>query len=216
MARPVGPKPTPSDIPHHFGIEPFIGYRMWGVSKDYDGSWCLRGAWGYPWESREETARCIKSMSISGINEPTDTGLHKGKDAPQLECRCGIYAQRRDKPQDAYTNSVTRYAHVAGAIQLWGRVLEGQAGFRGQHARIMGPLGLVVFCSGSGSHHYCDRESTEVTRQGYFFQGICEQAAVILDREVHTEALPVEVFMHEAALALEKRYGMEVMTDGHR
>jgi hypothetical protein len=57
--------------------------------------------------------------------------------APCLECACGIYAARR--PEDALVYLTGRdepevVGRLLGRVALWGLVVEGEHGWRGQHA----------------------------------------------------------------------------------
>jgi hypothetical protein len=97
---------------------PAVGWKVWRVE---DG--LLRSVlYGDPWRLGEPArATCRRHVHVS----------HQ---APALYCECGIHAGRELGAWDHYL-SVGAESRVFGRVLLWGSVLEGTAGWRGELAR---------------------------------------------------------------------------------
>jgi hypothetical protein len=96
-------------------IQPIIARRCWGLGR-LDGR--LRLVSGYDhtiWPAKQAlVAQCTK-----------------GHEPPHEKCTCGIYALAQGFPYYDYGGN--GYA-VFGEINLWGRVIEGERGYRAQYA----------------------------------------------------------------------------------
>jgi hypothetical protein len=107
--------------------EPIEGWRVWNLSEGAAGPRLVPAGSGVDsWQPRQATeARC----GASGI-----LIVHIGKHtAPDIRCRCGIYASRSlgvfERPRPAWPP-----APVVGSVSLWGTVIEHERGWRGQFA----------------------------------------------------------------------------------
>lgn len=129
IPNPVDPRP-PQD-------EAIAGWRIWNLSRDGAGPRLQPAGSGVdPWEPRRRVeARCgVPALLTVGI------GPHK---APDIRCRCGIYASRSldefERPRPAWPPSP-----VVGTVALWGTVVEHERGWRAQFAY---PARLRMVCS---------------------------------------------------------------------
>ena len=100
---------------------PFVGWRAWRVVVA-GGRLRLRSAvYDADWSSEA----------------PLAAGCAHGHAAPALDCVCGIYASRT--PAEALRYLVGRndpdvVHRVAGEVELWGLTVEGEHGWRSEHA----------------------------------------------------------------------------------
>jgi hypothetical protein len=107
--------------------EPIAGWRVWNLSEGEVGPRLLPAGSGVDsWRpQRAAEARCgALGILTAGI------GKHA---APDIRCRCGIYASRSldvfERPRPAWPP-----ATVIGTVSLWGTVIEHERGWRGQFA----------------------------------------------------------------------------------
>jgi hypothetical protein len=107
--------------------EPIEGWRIWNLSEGTTGPRLLPAGSGVDsWEPRHAVeARCgAPRILIVGIGRHT---------APDIRCRCGIYASRSldvfERPRPAWPP-----APVVGTVSLWGTVIEHERGWRGRFA----------------------------------------------------------------------------------
>jgi hypothetical protein len=101
-------------------IEPIRAWRVWRASTaDVTGHLTLHSLGnGTPWKPREMLeARC-------------SLGAHA---APNAECTCGVYAHKTRKA--AIRHARTIGGAVVGEVELWGKVVEHEHGYRAQYAR---------------------------------------------------------------------------------
>jgi hypothetical protein len=125
---------TDLDIPDE--VEPTIGWRCWGYHP-------TRGLYSpvvgnSDWPARAPmTAKCevpdhqlapafllSPGLALSPLG-PSPTG----HEAPYEECNCGIHASKLAEQALATYSDI-----IIGTVKLWGRVVEGTYGYRGQHA----------------------------------------------------------------------------------
>lgn len=115
--------------------QPIEGWRAWRVvtgrcgarlaSIHYDGEWVP----GEPLVARCQQRR--RSLRHPFVGLPLDHG------APQVDCRCGVYAAatRTDAVSYATTLSLRACAvYAIGAVDLWGAVIEHSRGWRAAQA----------------------------------------------------------------------------------
>ena len=107
--------------------EPIEGWRVWNLSEGDSGPRLLPAGSGVDfWQPRHATeARCgVPGILLAGIGRHT---------APDIRCRCGIYASRSlddfERPRPAWPP-----APVVGTVSLWGTVIEHERGWRGASA----------------------------------------------------------------------------------
>jgi hypothetical protein len=116
------------------GIEPVVGWRCWRVLDTKDG-FALNSATN---DTRWPARLALEASCPS-------TGAH---DSPSAACSCGIYAARQPELVLGYFPPVVSRAAtiiapailgydtvvVVGLVSLWGRVVEGERGWRGRYA----------------------------------------------------------------------------------
>ena len=121
---------------------PLRGWREWALTADG-----LRGSQGRLWSPGVNTARCHgkhaitlrvldEALSRAGIAAPIHT--------VEPWCTCGLYSWKRPDRISGRT------AKVAGVVELWGRVLIGEHGFRAQYARVVAICGPPGGADGAG------------------------------------------------------------------
>jgi hypothetical protein len=107
--------------------EPITGWRIWNLTDDEDGPRLLPAGSGVDsWEPRRAVeARCGAPGVLTA-----SIGRHA---APDIRCRCGIYASQSldafERPRPAWPP-----APVVGTVSLWGTVVEHERGWRGRFA----------------------------------------------------------------------------------
>ena len=93
-------------------VDPFIGYK--GLSLElHDGKFALKGA-GYRSYSMDATAFC---------------GKGKPHVAPDWDCTCGFWAVADRADADP--------SHLLATVELFGKVIEGETGWRAQRQRVL-------------------------------------------------------------------------------
>lgn len=108
-------------------VSPIVGYRVWHCDNS-----AIRSLNGSPWPRNQPfMAKCRRSPN--------------SHQAPQMHCRCGIYAAKElDQLQDMglYLQCLAVCpSHVFGEVYLWGVLVEHTLGWRAQFAY---PKNLVV------------------------------------------------------------------------
>ncbi|GLZ49012.1 hypothetical protein Acsp06_51970 [Actinomycetospora sp. NBRC 106375] len=101
---------------------PVAGWRLWHLGQDHDGPLLVSPLRPLAWSPR----RAVTATCPTGCREP-----------PTWHCTCGLYAAA---DLDAVAGYVGAPA-VVGCTALWGRVVEGTAGWRAARAY---PLVLFV------------------------------------------------------------------------
>lgn len=108
--------------------EPVLGWRIWRVVEDR----LCAVVWGMPWEPRvrfEAACHAEPSPFWAGERFPA---VH---DSPGWDCECGVYALAdRDDAELLAREKVDGDVIALGRVSLWGRVLEGERGWRGRYA----------------------------------------------------------------------------------
>jgi hypothetical protein len=111
----------------------YVGYRAWRCGPEHDKSGRLivrsAGLRGY-WRQAKIEAHCDYC-----VEEP-----------PNINCTCGIYALKDPKKvvgkaltkgeEWIFNQSGRTYFYIFGSVVLWGRVIEGDDGYRAQYARM--------------------------------------------------------------------------------
>lgn len=123
-------------------VEPIEAWRVWRVGMREDRVVLLSLFAGTVWEPGVPlSAECTQGHRPRWRPwriEPNDHG------APDLDCRCGIYGVSSVAAARAYLESpalLCRDERVIGRVALWGSVVEGQRGWRGEAAY---PIELFV------------------------------------------------------------------------
>jgi len=129
-------------------ITPVVGIRGWRVSQTLRNHDRLFSVYkpGVSWPvGRKVTAQCIQPSAVLGkwiahtmpiqgkLDDPIKSlPVH---DAPYEDCTCGIYALN----SSLVSGEVRPWQSNAlvGVVLMWGRVLEGTRGWRGQYAKVV-------------------------------------------------------------------------------
>lgn len=119
---------------------PFIGIRVWKAKFNRENNLRLSSVYKDTlWPvNRKKIARCIEPfphwiMSDDGIWSLQEVPMHPTDAIPNDDCSCGIYAVNSSDFSDNL--SPWPDSTYTGLVFVWGRVLEGDKGFRGQFAR---------------------------------------------------------------------------------
>jgi hypothetical protein len=136
----------PDRIPD--GIEPIVGYRMWGYTSaggrvELHSLRCMTPAGGCPWEavaSHWVVASCEILLALKGlIGELEKERFRTAHEVPGDECQCGFYAM--SSLRGLLAEADPRYLHhegaVLGRVALAGKVIEHEHGYRAERARIL-------------------------------------------------------------------------------
>ena len=179
------------DLSPRFGIEPFFGWRDWKVHANEHGDlFLLAVGVAYRWPGSRVEAACVIDYD--------DDHPHR---APDVNCRCGIYAVKvPELLGEPWTRTSAR-----GRVRMWGRVIETEKGFRAEIAQIEGPVELILGCHGIGGRCPLPAEGA------VGFDLFCRA-----HRPGHglRKEQSIDRFIAEAAEQLEKRYGVRFFVKG--
>jgi hypothetical protein len=108
--------------------EPIVGWRQWNFMYPHFLANLGNDTIYVPREKIE--ARCEQYSTIGTLVLRKD---HSEEQAPHLTCMCGIYAYK-EKPRllREIRNSCSGLRLVYGEINLWGKVIEHEDGYRAQ------------------------------------------------------------------------------------
>ena len=112
-----------SALPAPDAIEPIRAWRVWAGSAMGDGTVELR--------SLTDAARRTHWPVGEALHARCMRGRHP---APSAECSCGIYAHRSRGAALAHARATP--GSIVGEVELWGRVIEHEHGYRSEYARI--------------------------------------------------------------------------------
>lgn len=111
------------------GIEPVIAWRTWRYAGGHLQSLIRACEWQHR-ERLEAGCRPIQNMYAPWI-PPSPPADHK---SPQETCKCGIYALKTLDNTPAYILGSSYHTRVTGEVYLWGKIIEGEEGYRAQYA----------------------------------------------------------------------------------
>jgi hypothetical protein len=116
--------------------EPVVGWRVWNLWDSAEGPVLLpagSGSDAWPWRRALE-ARCTVPRLL--------TGSRVRHEAPDVDCRCGVYASAS---LDVVTREWPAWPSppVVGRVALWGRTIAHERGWR---ARFAYPVRLRLVC----------------------------------------------------------------------
>jgi hypothetical protein len=117
-------------------IDPIRAWRVWLPSVEVDGSLMLC--------SFTEAGGGARWAAGDSLRASCPSGKHE---APRGECTCGIYAHKSWASASHQARGVA--GAVVGEVQLWGRVIEHELGYRAQFARPCALWLPVVFAAQS-------------------------------------------------------------------
>ncbi len=123
-------------------VGPVRGFRFW-YARWYEGQAVLQSVY-HPtlWpHDRPLQATCEKPWSPIAALRHFLTGARPARHAPPcMDCRCGIYAMSTPSLDAERELALGFGMPVAGVVQLWGKVVQHEHGFRAEFTR---PLELV-------------------------------------------------------------------------
>jgi hypothetical protein len=120
----------------------------------------LRGAMGNEWPVEAPlTATCPWGRFRYGIAK--NFRRNSCGDSPGVDCNCGIYAVK-------YTSRLRPFTHnnVVGIVQLWGKVIEAEFGYRAQHGQIRAVINAPEIVA--TTYRIPNLSSIEYARREYF------------------------------------------------
>jgi hypothetical protein len=88
-------------------------------------------------------------MTAECLNEQVPSWFRHRQEAPGVRCSCGLYAQGPDRPITDWTYVLNGRVKASGSILMWGRIIQCEAGYKAQHARIESPIVLDATCRGA-------------------------------------------------------------------
>jgi hypothetical protein len=119
-------------------IEPFVGHRVWRVVPGLQGPTLAALTNGDPWTPGDQRAECHAGVLLVPRERRESPGVHPDEAIPDVACTCGIYASR--VPQ----TPPHRRVWARGLVRLWGRVIEGEKGYRASRARVEGDVEILL------------------------------------------------------------------------
>lgn len=119
-------------------VEPIVGWRLWLVVSDGGYFWLESMLYPVRWMPRRALdARCHHHRRCYFCN-PTEVESFPRHEAPADACECGIYGSRSPETLTPYLDSTypgrAAVDRVLGRVRLWGKVVVGERGWRGEHA----------------------------------------------------------------------------------
>lgn len=116
----MGQSPEVTDVAPDL-IEPIVGWRVWRVLNG-----TLRSLYwgGVVWHPGHPMDAACRAHSYVGDD------CHS---APDEGCKCGLYATT-DRLATTMLAARLRAADALGKVALWGKVIEGEVGYRAEHA----------------------------------------------------------------------------------
>jgi len=175
------------------------GRRLWVVEVlpggDAVGEPVLAStAVGGAWAGRTIHAACPRGGAAIEGHGPV----------PSPACTCGIYAVRHDEDLP-FPGALGMWA--LGAVDLWGRVIEAERGFRGEWGEIVDPLGLRLACSRGWRARWSAACGPVVgAAVGSRIEPFCARHA-----RRGEDAVEVAFLLDRVAARLELRYGVTVV-----
>lgn len=105
-------------------ISPITAYRAWTLTDKGIQSIAIQGV---VWERNQPTeALCFRTVVPLEHDD--------GSGSPKMNCQCGIYAAKNYKHLHEIGYIDLPQSSVYGEVQLWGKVLEHELGWRAQYA----------------------------------------------------------------------------------
>jgi hypothetical protein len=125
-----------------------FAWREWSVNPYPDHkltrlSYALYGLYGALWYPDEEMqATCTRSnpgvetfqYTLTAAAHVSVSPPHSTRDIPSADCTCGVYATRR--APDLIFASLSGIRRIVGAVELWGKIIEAEFGYRAQYAQM--------------------------------------------------------------------------------
>jgi hypothetical protein len=103
-------------------LQPVVGWKVWRVEHTVERTRLRSVLYGDLWPAGRPLGAACRRL------------LRRPHEAPAEICECGIHAARSLAEWDHYL-TVGAESRVFGRVLLWGSVVEGSSGWRGQQAR---------------------------------------------------------------------------------
>jgi hypothetical protein len=121
--------------------EPIVAQRLWRLMLNDHGAWVLTGQYQQEWETAAYTASCNKQPGFIYDSRPS----HAAPDfsSSSNPCLCGVNAYKLTTFPDSFRWAMSAQDNeddgigVVGIVELGGRVVEYERGYRAEHALIM-------------------------------------------------------------------------------
>lgn len=195
----------PLTVEYFVRMHPVQGWRRWEITpsrvSDQKSGTLLRGALGQVWNGPRATAKCLYMRHpgrplLGAVGGDGVAGRHSSP-APDPACRCGIHAMKVGADAEYESPWQPLFPSVAGFVQLTGAVIEGERGFRGQAATMVGPLEMDVPCAGER----CDNPADSVATRGGRYLGLCPR-----HRATSSGVETLDSWLTWVVTSLERRY----------
>jgi len=119
-------KPVPDSITM------LTGYRAWRVNHKENGEWRLKAVGqDTTWEPKKK----MEAVCATSRGNGSQPGGQRHP-VPQRDCTCGFWAFKSIDmlPAALHGQGHRNEIRVIGSVDLWGRVIETEHGFRAQYA----------------------------------------------------------------------------------
>ncbi len=184
--------------------ESVVAYRSWRIDLETmpDGRWgalLVGGLSGVRWDGAELWATCDQRLRQGDEHPPSW--------APVLACSCGIYGASTPEAGFAWEFAGWPALGATAATELTGRTYTSTAEYRGQEARIVGPLEVRIGCSADR----CARRADFVVSHLGIPSSACGHHVVDVAQDAESIGF-VREFASELYSRLEERYGLEIVT----
>lgn len=128
-------EPRTAHKPMPDSITMITGYRAWRVSTAANREMYLMAVGqSTKWEPKKKIAAVCVTTFRPTVSDPGLLG--PGHAAPQFNCTCGVWAFKSIDmlPAALHGQGHRNEIRVIGSVDLWGRVIETENGFRAQYA----------------------------------------------------------------------------------
>jgi hypothetical protein len=195
------------ELPLRLATDPLIGYRTWLVWNGLSGLALASIFINYEWKTGVNTAQCFPAASG---NKP------HGDPAPSSGCACGFYINLPDQGFSEWSHLVARKVHATGQVQMTGRVIRCEKGYKAGAAEIVSPVLIEAPCRSTENGRYCTNGVTGIVlprNNGITFSGVCDNHRVEPYRSITDVVIDASVWMREVRKAMKKRYpGIEFLS----
>lgn len=192
-ARPV-PVLRPPDLRPRVRAEPIVAWRGWSIEFQPAGPFNRQPVLASlgvaaTWDTASVTAECWRDVRHQHTPDAP---------VPAVECSCGLWAVKRRDQVPSYGGDMRAF----GPVELTGRVLEFEKGYRAEQAHIVGPLLVVLEC---GSYP-CAIAPTVILSNANDEMPACESHRGTYE---DADVFDIDDFVVQLQARLELRYGVE-------
>jgi hypothetical protein len=144
-----------------------FAWRLWTIKHNnllpsftQPAKYELCGLYDQPWTMGVMEARC------ASVSWHYSENLHSGEVAPGVACQCGIYACRQEYIPEKCNCSMHLENMILGVVEIWGKIIVADYGYRAQFARIRTMIDAPAFVAQDFS--VSNLPSVEYARKEYF------------------------------------------------